>query len=188
MALRIPAKSSLLIRKDGPHVFKQQLLHLDSGKNYVINAWVSVHETAFKTPRMDNILGIDVVVRDENGGVRKEYKFEPSGNIIEGWQQVRGTFTYTGNAKSTLELDFHVGSKGKAWYDDLRLHPELGNMKSYVYDLKDYRLQAILDEENFASYFYYDAEGNLYLTKKETEKGVKTISENVSSLVELEQE
>jgi hypothetical protein len=53
-------------------------------------------------------------------------------------------------------------------------------MKTYVYDLEDYRLRAILDEENFASFFYYDAEGNLYLTKKETTRGIKTISENIS--------
>lgn len=177
--------SSLLIRTGGPHVFKQQLLHLDSGKNYMINAWVSVHETAFKTPKMADTLGIDVVIRNENGEISRKHSFVPSGNIIEGWQQVRGTFTYSGGRGATLELNFHVGSKGKAWYDDLRFHPEQGNMKSYVYDLKDYRLRAILDEENFASYFYYDAEGNLYLTKKETEKGVKTISENVSSLVEF---
>jgi hypothetical protein len=53
-----------------------------------------------------------------------------------------------------------------------------------VYDLIDYRLRAILDEENFASFFYYDVEGNLYLTKKETEKGIKTLTENVSYQVE----
>jgi len=176
--------SSLLIRTGGPHAFKQQLLHLDSGKNYMINAWVSVHEVSLKTPKLADSLGIDVIVRNEQGEITRKYAFTPSGNIIEGWQQVRGTFTYTGGRGSALELNFHIGSKGKAWYDDLRFHPELGNMKSYVYDLKDYRLRAILDEENFASYFYYDEEGNLYLTKKETEKGVKTISENVSSLME----
>jgi hypothetical protein len=53
-------------------------------------------------------------------------------------------------------------------------------MKSYVYDLNDYRLRAILDEENFASFFYYDAEGNLHTTKKETIRGIKTITENIS--------
>ena len=31
---------------------------------------------------------------------------------------------------------------------------------------------------------YYDKEGNLYLTKKETIDGVKTISENVSYQIE----
>jgi hypothetical protein len=58
-------------------------------------------------------------------------------------------------------------------------------MKSYVYDLSDFKLRAILDEENFASIFFYDKEGNLYLTKKETEEGVKTITQNISYQVEV---
>jgi len=80
---------------------------------------------------------------------------------------------------AVIDLRFAQGTSG-AWYDDLRLHPEKGNMKTYVYDLRDYRLRAILDEENFASLFYYDAEGNLYLTKKETVRGIKTLTENIS--------
>jgi len=37
---------------------------------------------------------------------------------------------------------------------------------------------------NFASFFFYDAEGNLHLTKKETREGIKTINENVSYQIE----
>lgn len=69
-----------------------------------------------------------------------------------------------------------------AYFDDVRLHRNTGVMKSFVYDQKDYRLIAILDEQNFASLFYYDEEGNLTLTKKETERGRKTISENITHL------
>jgi hypothetical protein len=168
--------------------FKQNLLQLDSAKNYVINAWVSVNNASVSRPELAESLGIDVVVRNKRGLEQSRTSFIPSGPVIEGWQQVRGTFTYSGAKDATLELMFKPARTGgttrTAWYDDLRLHPEKGNMKSYVYDLKDYRLQAILDEENFASFYFYDAEGNLYLVKKETEKGVKTISENVSSLIE----
>jgi len=57
-------------------------------------------------------------------------------------------------------------------------------MKTYVYNISDYRLRAILDEDNFSSVFFYDKEGNLYLTKKETEEGIKTISENRSYQIE----
>jgi hypothetical protein len=77
-------------------------------------------------------------------------------------------------------MKFKKGTATYTYYDDLRLHPDDGNMKSYVYDLTDLRLRAILDENNFASIFYYDKEGNLYLTKKETEEGIKTITENIS--------
>ncbi len=50
-------------------------------------------------------------------------------------------------------------------------------MKSFVYNLNDYRLRAVLDEENFATLYYYDEEGNLYLTKQETAKGIKIASQ-----------
>jgi hypothetical protein len=106
------------------------------------------------------------------------------GTIIEGWQQVKGTFICPID-KPTIQLTFRPGDGGIAYYDDLRLQPEKGNMKAYVYNVLDYRLQAILDEENYASFFYYDAEGNLYLTKKETERGIKTITENVSYQIEV---
>lgn len=163
--------------------FKQQLIHLDSGKAYYINAWVSVNNAHVAIPKLADNLGIELVLKDKNGVTKSSALFEPSGKVIEGWQQIKGTFVCPDNALK-LEIKFKPGSTGTAWYDDLRLHPEKGNMKSYVYDLKDYRLRAILDEENFATFFYYDQEGNLYLTKKETEAGIKTISENISYMVE----
>jgi uncharacterized repeat protein (TIGR01451 family) len=167
-----------------PKEFKQNLLQLDSGKRYVVNAWVTAKNPNVLTPRLADSLGFDVVIRNKNEQIISTYRCRPSGPVVEGWQQVKGTFTYTGGRGATLELKFYPGSTGQAWYDDLRLHPEKGNMKSYVYDLKDYRLRAVLDEENFASFYFYDAEGNLYLMKKETEGGIKTLSENVNSMVD----
>ena len=165
--------------------FKQNLLQLDSGKSYMISGWVSVKNPYVTTPTLAEALGFELVFKDKNGNTLLTSAFEPSGRIIEGWQQVKGTFVCP-DKRVVVEIKFKPGSTGTAWYDDLRLFPERGNMKSYVYDLKDYRLRAILDEENFASFFYYDQEGNLYLTKKETETGIKTISENISYTVERE--
>ncbi len=170
-------KSSLRITSE--QTFKQNLLHLDSGKAYVLNAWVSVNNSHVSTPFLANELGIVVSFRDKNNVLLSTMTALPTGPVIEGWQQVRGTFVCP-RENAGLDVKFKPGSTGTAWYDDLRLHPESGNLKSYVYDLVDYRLKAILDEENFASFFYYDKEGNLYLTKKETSRGVKTITENVS--------
>ncbi|MGB3181233.1 MAG: nidogen-like domain-containing protein [Cyclobacteriaceae bacterium] len=163
--------------------FEQPLLRIDSAKSYHLNMWVSVDEVNLTTPELAQGLGINLRLKDENDVVVNSYSFVPSGKIIEGWQQVRGTFT-SSVPNPAVEIEFLPGSKGTAWYDDLRLHPTDGNMQSYVYDLSDYRLQAVLDSENFASYYYYDDEGNLYLTKKETEKGIKTLSENVSYIAE----
>lgn len=167
----------------GEMTFRQELLQLEAGKSYWINTWVSVNNPLAPTPVLGTNLGIEVAMKNRQGTVVGTASFQPVGQVIEGWQQVKGTFVAPANTY-TLEVKFKAGSAGTAWFDDLRLQPEKGNMKAYVYDLKDYRLRAILDEENFASFFFYDAEGNLYLTKKETERGIKTITENVSYQIE----
>lgn len=177
-------KSSLHITAN--QTFKQGLIQLDSGKAYVINAWVSVNVSNLLIPKLADNLGIDLTIRNKHDVVNTTFSFEPVGSIIEGWQQVRGTFTCPIN-DAHLEITFKPGSTGQAWYDDLRLFPEHGNMKSYVYDLTDYKLTATLDEDNFASFYYYDKEGNLHLVKKETEDGMKTLSENVTYTIENRQ-
>jgi len=164
--------------------FRQDLLNPDKGKNYYINAWVSVGNPNVGTPTPPAGLGIDVIAYQKNGQQIALSPLKPTGNIIEGWQQIKGSFSFPQNT-AYFEIRFNPTSTGApAWYDDLRFHPEDGNMKAYVYNPGDYRLQAILDEENFATYFYYDREGSLYLTKRETQDGIKTLSENVSYQVE----
>jgi hypothetical protein len=54
-------------------------------------------------------------------------------------------------------------------------------MHSYVYDPVTLKLMAELDDNNFASFYEYDEEGNLSRTKKETEQGIMTIQEVRSS-------
>ena len=65
------------------------------------------------------------------------------------------------------------------YFDDIRLFPEKGNMQSYVYDPSNFRLKATLDNNNYATLYSYDDEGNLYLIRKETIRGIKTIQESV---------
>lgn len=174
-------KSSLRVAID--KVYKQSLLKPEQDKSYTVSAWVSVGRLSVTTPVLAPGVGYDILVKNKDGQLVATFPFTPQGKIIEGWQQVKGTFVCP-VADASVEIRFKSATSGIAWYDDLRFHPEKGNMKSYVYDLKDYRLRAILDEENFASLFYYDQEGNLYLTKKETEDGIKTLTENISYQVQ----
>lgn len=101
--------------------------------------------------------------------------FEPRSGIIEGWQlfEAKVTFSATGTHNVVLPASAYV--------DDLRIFPADANMKSFVYNPADQKLMATLDENNFASFFEYDQEGNLVRTKKETEKGIMTISESRSA-------
>ena len=67
--------------------------------------------------------------------------------------------------------------------DDIRLHPFLGNMKSFVYNGGNLKLSAELDANNFATIYEYDQEGKLVVVKKETKEGIQTIQRGSSSTV-----
>lgn len=160
---------------------KQEILRLDAGKSYWINSWVSINNPSTATPVYMKNLGIEIqiIAHQKNGTTIATFPFQPTGPVIEGWQQIKGPFVCPANTEY-IEIKFKPGTSGTVYFDDLRIQPEGGNMKGYVYNPIDFRLQAVLDEENFASFFYYDKEGNLYLTKKETTDGVKTLSENIT--------
>lgn len=163
--------------------FEQPLIRMDSASEYLISVWVSVNNPYVTTPYLANDLGVDITLKDANDQVVLTDSFTPSGVVIEGWQRLEGVFTCPEDGL-VMTVNFKPGDTGTAWYDDLRFHPNDGNMMSYVYNLDDYRLQATIDEENFGSFYYYDTEGNLYLTKKETIDGIKTLQENMSYQVE----
>ncbi|RFS21144.1 hypothetical protein DVR12_17570 [Chitinophaga silvatica] len=106
----------------------------------------------------------------------------PSGNIIEGWQRIEKVIDIPSGA-TTFTVTFNSSSDSNVYFDDLRIHPYNANMKSYAYDPISLRLMAELDENNYASFYEYDDDGTLIRVKKETERGIKTISESRSALI-----
>ena len=115
----------------------------------------------------------------------------PSGTVDASLVKVMGSTPFTAVTKSIegwykLECKANVAYNAAVFIqipanyiiDDVRVHPERANMKSFVYDPVTLRLQAQLDENNFATFYEYDAEGKLVRTKKETEKGILTLSES----------
>ncbi len=132
---------------------------LENGKRYILSYWykpkgVTVTPNTYAAPS-----GMQV-----------------KSNIIEGWQQMERVITVpsTGNTY-TLQLP------GNAFIDDIRMMPYDANMKAFVYHPVNQKLIATLDENNFASFYEYDQEGNLIRTKKETEKGIITVMESRSA-------
>lgn len=105
--------------------------------------------------------------------------FTAEGSIIDGWQRVDTTFNIPNSAKY-INLRLECVS-GDCFFDDIRIFPKNGSMKSYVYDPLTLRLVAELDERNYATLYEYDEEGKLIRVKKETEKGIMTIKENKDS-------
>lgn len=103
---------------------------------------------------------------------------EPSGFITEGWQRMENYVTVPPGTV-TVRLVLNSADFVCLW-DDIRIYPLTGNIKTYVYDKNTYRVSATLDNNNYATLYYYDSQGNLFLLKKETEKGIQTIQESFS--------
>jgi len=101
-------------------------------------------------------------------------------NIIDGW------VLYEGEAKvdmtaTSIKLNLPAGY----FYDDLRVFPSKANMKAFVYNSLNQRLIATLDENNFATFYEYDNEGQLVRVNKETERGIMTVQESRRANVKI---
>jgi hypothetical protein len=109
--------------------------------------------------------------------------YAPTGTIIDGWQKIEGEFTVPNDfSYYRVEMIFKNADPAKPiYFDDIRIHPYSANMKSYVYDPRNLKLSAELDENNYASFYEYDEEGQLVRVKKETVQGIKTIKESRSA-------
>jgi hypothetical protein len=140
-------------------------------KKYIINTWVK-----------------DGQASNRNVNIKAEAKISGSTvpisltckAVVEGWKLLEGRIT----TSNVIGLDFELTLKSKSGtvlIDDIRIHPFDAHMKTYVYNSKDFKLMAELDENAFATFYEYDEEGSLVRVKKETERGILTIKESRSS-------
>lgn len=148
---------------------------------YLFSAWVkketaSLADTGYTTPRAR--------ISFPSSGTPTVDVYT-SGRIIDGWQRMERQFTVpvpsvSGATTIKIELECLAGT-GNCLFDDIRIFPFNGSMKSYVYDPVTKKLVAELDERNYSTFYEYDEEGKLVRVKKETEKGIMTIKENRDS-------
>jgi hypothetical protein len=132
---------------------------MKNGEKYIVSYWIKKD-------------AIPISNYSAPGGMQAKSR------VIDGWQQMEGVITVAGNATS-YDLVLPAGS----YIDDIRIYPFLANMKSFVYHPVNQKLVATLDENNYASFYEYDQEGNLIRTKKETDKGIITVMESRSANV-----
>jgi len=144
----------------------------------LISAWVKESQACNCVSYVNNQLTITITTA--SGNISRIAK--PSGNIIDGWQRIEDTISVPVNA-TNLSLGFVATGGTAVYFDDVRVLPFNGNMKSFVYDKGNLRLMAELDENNYATFYEYDDDGTLIRVKKETERGVKTIKETRSALL-----
>ena len=145
-------------------------MNLTPGKQYVVSLWVKQGNIPTNTT-----LAYTVQVEIDFGTAGTQV-FVPEGLIIEGWQRVYGVFTVP-QGSGDFNIRIRNNSALQLWYDDIRIHPFNSTMVSYVYNYKTLKLEAQLDDENYAGFYIYDQEGMLNKIKKETRKGIQTIQE-----------
>lgn len=144
------------------------------GKKMWLSAWVKQTCTSGNA---GDCAGIEVV--KNNGQPQVLRNIYPVGPVIDGWQKIEGSFEVPTDA-DVVSVNINNNTSADMYIDDIRIHPLQANLKSFVYDDVNLRLMSELDENNFASFYEYDAEGQLIRVKKETNRGVKTISETRS--------
>lgn len=151
---------------------------------YLVSGWVKEEYPSNVTQQFKNYSegAISISFKDINGAlINTPSIFKASGEIIDGWQRIIGEFIVPQNVDDMLlELVNESADSKMVYFDDIRVIPSKGNMKSFVYDQKTQRLMAELDENNYSTFYEYDLEGGLIRIKKETEKGVFTIQETRS--------
>ncbi|WP_157454289.1 hypothetical protein [Crocinitomix catalasitica] len=163
----------------------------DIGKRYWMSAWVHVDEGQVKTFNPENYASgedidplevEDAYVEFYFVGPNTSTYFFPTGDIIDGWQRIVGEFTIP-DMTTDFEVKFGADETDTTYFDDIRIHPFNGSMKSYVYDKETFWLLSELDDNNYATFYEYDQEGGLIRIKKETSKGIVTIQETRSGTI-----
>jgi hypothetical protein len=152
----------------------------DPGKKYVVSAWVKGRATDVNLVDHYDSCWIRVKTTGSNV-VLLNTTFKPSGPVIEGWQRVEGVFSIHDSA-DYISVSLENQSRYKAYVDDIRIHPFESNMRTFVYHPVLLKVMAILDENNFATFYEYDQEGKLVRIKKETVKGIMTVQESRSGI------
>jgi hypothetical protein len=148
------------------------------GSSYILSAWVkeehAVQVQEYPNPKiLVKFLGNQDFPLGEAVGLA-------GGPIIEGWQRLVKRIDVPND---TQFIEFQLINQSQqlpVFFDDIRIYPIKGSMKSFVYDPENFKLMSELDDNNFATYYEYDQEGGLVRIKKETSEGVKTIQETRS--------
>lgn len=150
------------------------------GKKYVLSGWIKGDVATGDDP--GNTSKSKIMIEAYAGITATGYSAiaVKAGPKVEGWTRVITVFELpTGQSIDNMAIRLLAGSSD-AYFDDIRIHPYSSNMKSFAYDYKTSRLMAELDENNYATFFEYNDEGQLLRNKKETEKGIVTLKETRS--------
>lgn len=191
---------SLYVENTNGVKFLQSRLTLQKNKEYQFSGWFSSPENSYLLKNFNELFDGDFQVEffDASGVIisGQTLTFTEAeilqGTFIDDWQKFTLNFTMPAGAhyaSFTLPCTHEVFSNELSaytqgtYFDDLRVQPRDAGMNTYVYNQQNQRLEAELDANNYATFYYYDDEGNLFLVKRETEKGIITVQESRSFML-----
>lgn len=176
-----------MMKVNGSLMFEQQKFCFLKNKKYVLSMWVSRANKDVRTYQTSNLVqpimikpgDLSWYLMPSPALTQVTYTY---GKVIEGWQKVDIEFEDDGAFNNHIfAIRFNTG-EAPLYVDDVRLSPKTGGMKTFVYDPITFWLKATLNVDNYATFFHYNEQGALTLTKQETEKGIFTVSESRSKL------
>lgn len=147
------------------------------GREYLISVWVkgnSVNTSGNYT---------DAVAEVSFTGGGSPVSFSPTGQTLDGWQRVEGTFTVPSNASTITVSLKNTSDGGTAYFDDIRIHPVLAGMTTTVYDPANLLPMATHDGYNFTTFYGYDENLMPVRVRVETINGIQTVSESEGSSI-----
>ncbi|WP_199118233.1 hypothetical protein [Pedobacter sp. ASV28] len=137
-------------------------------KEYVFSAWIKDAATHTKV----NTLQLSYKGKNANTMTTINPKTKA---IVEGWKLVEGVIDFSTLVDTGIEIS--LSNNVDLPIDDIRIYPKEALVKTYAYNQRTFKLMAELDENNFATFYEYDDEGQLVRVKKETERGIVTLKE-----------
>jgi hypothetical protein len=150
--------------------------NLNEERKYVLSFWVRGGQVSNVCTNYTDIETSITITG--NPSLSSTLKKSP---IIDGWQQYEYEFTIPSVSVGTINITMrNQNLNNPAYFDDVRIFPSSSNIKTFVYNYKNYRFLAELDANNYATFYEYNEEGMLIRVKKETERGIYTIKQSIN--------
>lgn len=158
-----------------------------SSKKYMMSYWQKTNHTGMGATSVVNFVSkLNLSISIDGKEVIPSVKYN---SIVDGWQKVDVFFDVpiltdiNKKISFSWKHDFLSDANLITYYiDDIRIQPLGSVMQTSVYDPITLRKMADLNENNFATFYEYDNEGNLVRIKQETIRGIQTIQETRSGL------
>lgn len=165
-SLQLPAGATATLAQGSS---SDRIVQFATGEPYLVSFWYKADAASIATGSFNIVSGSEAYALND---MQDYYN-----NEIDGW--VRVYFEVT----DPTSIQIHAPAGGEAYIDDIRVQPLVSSMTAYVYDPDDYKVIAVLDERNYATFFKYNDRNDLVNVNRETENGIYTVKSGYKNTV-----